>query len=120
MKKYVLAIDQGTTSSRANLYDANLNVLGSAQQEFTQIYPRPGWVEQDPMEILSSQKTAMERAVQTSGVSPDEIAAIGIANQRETTVLWDKHTGAPVSNAIVWQCRRTAPLVQSPHRRGID
>lgn len=113
MKKYVLALDQGTTSSRAVLYDRNLNVLGSAQKEFAQIYPRPGWVEQDPMDILSSQKAAMEEALKTSGASPDEIAAVGIANQRETTILWDKNTGAPVFNAIVWQCRRTAPLVQS-------
>ncbi len=113
MKKYVLALDQGTTSSRAFLCDRNLSVLGSAKKEFAHFYPHPGWVEQDPMDILSSQKAAIEETLKTSGVSPDEIAAIGIANQRETTILWDKNTGVPVSNAIVWQCRRTASLVQS-------
>jgi len=113
MKKYVLALDQGTTSSRAMLYDRELVVIGEAKKEFPQIYPHPGWVEQDPMDILSSQTAAIEEAVKMSGAAPDEIAAIGIANQRETTILWDKNTGIPVSNAIVWQCRRTAPIVQS-------
>jgi len=113
MKKYVLALDQGTTSSRAILYDRDMNVCGEAQREFAQIYPRPGWVEQDPMDILSSQTATMEEAVRLSGAAPEEIAAIGIANQRETTVLWDKNTGKPVAGAIVWQCRRTAPIVQS-------
>ncbi len=119
MKKYVLALDQGTTSSRAVLYDRDLNILGEAQKEFTQIYPRPGWVEQDPMEILSSQTAAMEQAINLSGAAPDEIAAAGIANQRETAILWDKHTGKPVYNAIVWQCRRTASIVQSLVEAGL-
>lgn len=113
MKKYVLALDQGTSSSRAILYDRDLKVAGSAQQEFKQYFPRPGWVEQDPMDILSSQKAAIQNALYTGGVLPDEIAAVGIANQRETTILWNKTTGVPVTNAIVWQCRRTAPIVQS-------
>ena len=109
--RYILALDQGTTSSRAILFDNEQNILGVQQREFTQIYPRQGWVEHDPMEIWSSQYGVMNEVVAQSGVDPHDIAAIGITNQRETTILWDKETGVPVYNAIVWQCRRTAPLV---------
>lgn len=109
-KRYILAMDEGTTSARAILFDHAGTVVSQAQHEFPQIYPRPGWVEQDPMEIYASQYAALIECVAKSGVSPEEIAAIGITNQRETTVVWDKNTGKPIHNAIVWQCRRTADL----------
>ena len=109
--KYILALDQGTTSSRVILFDRDQNILGVSQKEFTQHYPHEGWVEHDAMEIWSSQYATMMEVVAQSGVDPEDIAGIGITNQRETTILWDKETGRPVSNAIVWQCRRTAPLV---------
>ena len=105
MGNYVLALDQGTTSSRAILFDREQNILGVSQKEFTQLYPREGWVEHDPMEIWSSQYAVMMEVVAQSGVNPKEIAAIGITNQRETTIVWDKETGRPVYNAIVWQGR---------------
>ena len=107
-KKYVLALDQGTTSSRCILFDRGQNMVSVAQREFTQHYPRPGWVEHDPMEIYSSQYGVLHEVLAQSGVDAREIAAIGITNQRETTILWDRQTGKPVCNAIVWQCRRTA------------
>ncbi len=110
MKKYVLALDEGTTSARAILFDREARIIGMAQHEFTQYYPRPGWVEHDPMEIWASQYSAMTECIAKNGISPDEIAAIGITNQRETTVVWEKETGRPVCNAIVWQCRRTADI----------
>ncbi len=111
MPKYIMALDQGTTSSRSILFDHEGRIAAMAQKEFTQIYPQPGWVEHDPMEIWSSQfSTAMEVMAQL-GVTAQDIAAIGITNQRETTILWDKNTGRPVYNAIVWQCRRTAPMI---------
>jgi len=110
-KKYILALDQGTTSSRAILFDRDQNMISVCQKEFTQIYPQEGWVEHDPMEIWSSQYGVMMEAVAQSGVSAEEIAGIGITNQRETTVLWDRNTGKPIYNAIVWQCRRTADIV---------
>ena len=110
-KNYILALDQGTTSSRAILFDQEQDIIGVSQKEFTQIYPREGWVEHDAMEIWSSQYGVMMEAIAQSGVSPAEIAAIGITNQRETTILWDKKTGRPIHNAIVWQCRRTAGIV---------
>ena len=112
MKQYVIALDQGTTSSRCIIFDREQNIIGVAQREFTQHYPKPGWVEHDPMEIWSSQYSVLTEALAQSGVSPEEIAAIGITNQRETTVVWDKTTGRPICNAIVWQCRRTAPLCE--------
>ncbi|MCF2661753.1 glycerol kinase GlpK [Pseudoflavonifractor phocaeensis] len=112
MKQYVIALDQGTTSSRCILFDREQNIIGVAQREFTQHYPQPGWVEHDPMEIWSSQYSVLTEVLAQSGVSPEEIAAIGITNQRETTIVWDKHTGRPIYNAIVWQCRRTAPLCE--------
>ena len=110
MAKYVLALDQGTTSSRAIVFDKKGNIVAKAQKEFDQIYPAAGWVEHDPMVILESQLLAMSEAFEKSGLSPTDIAGIGITNQRETTIVWDKHTGRPVYNAIVWQCRRTAPI----------
>lgn len=112
MKQYLLALDQGTTSSRAILFDREQNILGIAQRELTQIYPREGWVEQNPMEIYSSQYAVMMEVLASANIHPCEVAAIGITNQRETTILWDKASGRPIYNAIVWQCRRTAPNVQ--------
>ena len=112
MKKYLLALDQGTTSSRAILFDRDQNILAISQRELTQIYPHEGWVEQNPMEIYSSQYAVMVEVLASSGIDPNEVAAIGITNQRETTILWDRKSGLPIYNAIVWQCRRTAPLVE--------
>jgi len=111
MGNYILALDQGTTSSRAILFDREQNIIGVSQKEFTQFYPQEGWVEHDAMEIWSSQYAVMMEVIAQSGVSAAEIAAIGITNQRETTILWDAETGRPIHNAIVWQCRRTADLV---------
>ena len=113
MGKYILALDQGTTSSRAILFDSQQNIVGLSQKEFTQIYPREGWVEHDAIEIWSSQYAVMMEVIAQTGVSPAEIAAIGITNQRETTILWDRATVRPIHNAIVWQCRRTAEIVDS-------
>ena len=107
-KKYVLALDQGTTSSRCILFDRDQNMVSVAQREFAQHYPKPGWVEHDPMEIYSCQYGVLHEALAQSGADASEIAAIGITNQRETTILWERGTGKPVYNAIVWQCRRTA------------
>ena len=111
MGTYLLSLDQGTTSSRAILFDREQNILGVSQKEFTQCFPRDGWVEHNAMEIWSSQYAVMMEIIAQTGISPKDIAAIGITNQRETTILWDKATGRPIHNAIVWQCRRTAPLV---------
>ena len=107
-KKYIIALDQGTTSSRAVLLDHDANIVGIAQREFTQIYPKTGWVEHDPMEIWATQSSTLNEVVAKTGITSDQIAAIGITNQRETTIVWNKNTGKPVYNAIVWQCRRTA------------
>ena len=112
MKQYVIALDQGTTSSRCILFDREQNIVGVAQREFTQIYPKPGWVEQDPMEIWSSQSSVLTEVLAQTGIAPTEVAAIGITNQRETTIVWDKATGRPIYNAIVWQCRRTASVCE--------
>ena len=112
MKKYIIALDQGTTSSRCILFDREQNIVEMAQKEFTQHYPHPGWVEHDPMEIYSSQYGVLMEVLAKSGVDVREVAGIGITNQRETTIVWDKTTGRPVYNAIVWQCRRTAPLCE--------
>lgn len=120
MAKYVLALDQGTTSSRAILFDREQNIVEMAQKEFTQIYPKQGWVEHDPMEIYSSQYSVMMEVITKSGIDIKDIAAIGIANQRETTILWDKKTGRPIYNAIVWQCRRTAEITDSLKERGLS
>ena len=111
-KRYIAALDQGTTSSRCILFDREQNMAGMAQKEFTQFYPQPGWVEHDPMEIWSSQYGVLMEALAQSGADAGELAGIGITNQRETAVVWDKETGKPVYNAIVWQCRRTAGLCE--------
>ncbi|MGN0632571.1 MAG: glycerol kinase GlpK [Oscillospiraceae bacterium] len=116
--KYILALDQGTTSSRAVLFDENQTVTAISQHEFTQFYPHEGWVEHDPMEIWSSQFSVAAEVVAKSGISPQDIAALGITNQRETTIVWDKNTGRPVYNAIVWQCRRTAPYIEQLKKSG--
>ena len=110
--KYILALDQGTSSSRAIVFDAAGRNLAAAQREFSQIFPQPGWVEHNAEEIWSSQIGTAVEAVARAGIKPSEIAANGIANQRETTVVWDVETGRPVCNAIVWQCRRTADLCE--------
>lgn len=119
MGQYILSLDQGTTSSRAILFDDQQNIAGMSQKEFTQLYPKEGWVEHDPMEIYSSQYAVMNEVIAQTGVEAAEIAAIGITNQRETTILWDKLTGRPIYNAVVWQCRRTAPIVQGLIDKGL-
>ena len=111
MGKYVMALDQGTTSSRCILFDKKGKICSVAQKEFTQIYPKPGWVEHNPMEIWSSQLAVLTEAMAMVGAAPSDISGIGITNQRETTIVWDKKTGEPVYNAIVWQCRRTAEKI---------
>jgi glycerol kinase len=116
---YILALDQGTTSSRAILFDRSGAVAGAAQREFRQIYPKAGWVEHDALEIWNTQAAVAREAVEKAGVRPDEIAAIGITNQRETTVVWEKASGRPIHNAIVWQCRRTAALCDELRARGL-
>lgn len=119
MNGYVIALDQGTTSSRAIIFDAAGTPVTVAQYPFPQIYPEPGWVEHDPMVILETQLRALAEAFEKSGLSPTDIAGIGITNQRETTIVWDKNTGKPVYNAIVWQCRRTAPICDQLKESGI-
>ena len=111
--KYIVALDQGTTSSRAIIFDHDQNIISTSQKEFTQIYPKEGWVEHDPMEIWATQYGVLQEAMAKKSISPDDISAIGITNQRETTIIWDKNTGKPVHNAIVWQCRRTASICDS-------
>lgn len=118
MKKYVLALDEGTTSARAILFDKKSNIISMAQHEIKQIYPKPGWVEQDPMDIYANQYAALTECIAKSGISADEIAAVGITNQRETVILWDKNTGKPLYNAIVWQCRRTADICEELEAAG--
>ena len=118
MKQYILALDEGTTSARAILFDRLGRTIASAQHEFPQIYPRPGWVEHDPMAIYAAQYAAMTECIAGSGINPEEIAALGITNQRETVVVWDKKTGKPLCNAIVWQCRRTAEICAVLEREG--
>jgi len=110
MNQYILAIDQGTTSTRAILFDHETRIVGSSQKEFTQIFPQPGWVEHDANEIWLSVLFCMLDAVRDAGIRPEQVAAIGITNQRETTVVWDKHTGIPIYNAIVWQSRQTSDI----------
>ncbi len=120
MKKYILTLDQGTTSSRAILFNNEGKIASLAQKEFTQFYPKPGWVEHDPMEIWSSQASVITEAVLKENLSADEIAAIGITNQRETTIVWDRQTGRPVYNAIVWQDRRTSEKCDELKQQGLD
>lgn len=119
MKKYVMALDQGTTSSRCILFDKKGNICSVAQKEFEQIYPKPGWVEHDPMEVWASQLSVATEAISKIGASADEIASIGITNQRETTVVWNRETGMPIYNAIVWQCRRTAERIDQLKEDGL-
>ena len=119
MKKYVLALDQGTTSSRCILFDKQGNICSMAQKEFEQIYPHAGWVEHDPMEIWASQLSVATEAMSKIGVTGENIAGIGITNQRETTIVWDRHTGQPIYNAIVWQCRRTADDIEKLVKDGL-
>lgn len=120
MGKYIMALDQGTTSSRTIIYDKNSNIISVAQQEFTQIFPREGWVEHDAMEIWSTQMLTAHEALLKADLNYRDIAAIGITNQRETTVVWDKETGEPVYNAIVWQCRRTAEIADKLKADGYE
>ena len=120
MSRYVIALDQGTTSSRAVIFNEQVNVIAMKSYEFEQIYPQPGWVEHDPMAILNTQVDALREAVRISGIPVGDIAAIGITNQRETTLLWDRKTGQPMHNAIVWQCRRTAPIVKRLCDEGLE
>lgn len=119
-KKYIMALDQGTTSSRAIIFNHNGEIVKIAQNETTQYYPKSGWVEQDPMEIWGTQMGVAREVLETAGIRPEEIAAIGITNQRETTVVWDKVTGRPIYNAIVWQCRRTAAICDDLKDAGLE
>lgn len=112
MKKYLIALDEGTTSARSIIFDRDANIVSVSQKEFTQIYPKAGWVEHDPVEIYAAQYSTLTEVIAKSSIDPSEIAAIGITNQRETTIVWDKNTGVPVCNAIVWQCRRTSELCE--------
>lgn len=118
MKKYILALDQGTTSSRCILFDKQGNICSMAQKEFEQIYPHAGWVEHDPMEIWASQLSVATEAISKIGATGENIEGIGITNQRETTIVWNRHTGEPVYNAIVWQCRRTAERIKDMVKNG--
>ena len=118
MKRYILSLDQGTSSSRAILFDENCNQVASAQREFTQLFPRPGWVEHDPMDILGSQFFVMNEVLAANPEKP--VAALGITNQRETTIVWDASTGKPIYNAIVWQDRRTAEYCDGLRARGLE
>lgn len=120
MSKYILAFDSGTTSCRAMVFDHAGKIVAVAQKELRQFYPHPGWVEQDAMEIWGSQSGVAREVLETAGIKAGEIAAIGITNQRETTIIWDKHTGRPVANAIVWQCRRTAPFCEKMKADGLE
>ncbi|MFK8102074.1 MAG: glycerol kinase GlpK [Saprospiraceae bacterium] len=120
MQKYILSLDQGTTSSRAILFDHKANIVGVAQEEFTQFFPKSGWVEHDPEEIWSSQLTVARKVLQENGISAKQIASIGITNQRETTIVWDKQTGKPIHNAIVWQDRRTANICDELKNDGLQ
>src|ERR1700678_1551185 len=120
MTKYVLSLDQGTTSSRAVLFDHEGKVAGVAQHEFDQKYPDTGWVEHDPMDILTTQLSSAIEVLAKSNTRPRDVAALGITNQRETTIVWDRETGKPVYNAIVWQDRRTAPLCNRLRDEGAE
>ena len=119
-RRYIISLDQGTTSSRAVVFDNHSNIVAVSQKEFKQIYPQPGWVEHDPMKIYASQYAVMIEAIAKCGIRPYHIAAIGITNQRETTIVWDKNTGKPIYNAIVWQCRRTADICEQVRKDGLE
>ena len=120
MEQYVMALDQGTTSSRCILFNHAGDICGMAQREFEQIYPHPGWVEQNPREIWSSQYSVMAQVMAENGIDAKQIKGIGITNQRETTIIWNRYTGEPVYNAIVWQCRRTAEMIDTLKEEGFD
>src|SRR5688572_3715664 len=120
MSKYIIALDQGTTSSRAVIFNEKAEITGIAQQEFRQIFPQSGWVEHDAVEILNTQMGVLTKALQENSIKPEEIAAIGITNQRETTVIWDRKTGVPIHNAIVWQDKRTAPACEELKAKGLE
>ena len=120
MKKYILTLDEGTTSARAVLFDKGGNAVSAAQRGFKQIYPQPGFVEHDPVEIFSVQYAAVTEAITAIGASAEEIAAVGVTNQRETTIIWDKNTGEPIYNAIVWQCRRTSEMCDKLRADGLE
>lgn len=119
-KKYIVSLDQGTTSSRTVILDHDANIVSVAQREFTQIYPQAGWVEHDPMEIYATQMATLTEALGKQDIASDQVAALGITNQRETAVVWDKDTGKPIYNAIVWQCRRTAEICESLKQDGLE
>lgn len=119
MKKFVIALDSGTTSNRAVLFDHHLEIKGIAQQEFEQFYPQSGWVEHDALEIWRSQYEVLQEVLAANDIEPEAIAAIGITNQRETTIVWNKRTGLPLCHAIVWQDRRTADYCQELKKRNI-
>ena len=119
MSKYIMALDAGTTSNRCILFDEKGEICSIAQKEFTQYFPKPGWVEHDANEIWSSQLGVAVEAMAKLGIGADDIAAIGITNQRETTIVWDKSTGEPVYNAIVWQCRRTSEYCDTLKDKGL-
>src|SRR5580765_4506779 len=120
MSKYILALDQGTTSSRAIVFDREANILSLAQREFRQIYPQPGWVEHDATELWSTQLGVVTEALARIGARASEVAAIGITNQRETTIVWNRKTGHPIHNAIVWQDRRTAGMCDQLKAAGLE
>ena len=117
-QKYIVALDQGTTSSRAIVFDREQNIVSVGQKEFSQIYPQPGWVEHDPMEIWATQYGVLQEALIKAGITMADVAGVGITNQRETTIVWEKDTGKPIYNAIVWQCRRTADLCDTLKEEG--
>ncbi|MCP3700217.1 MAG: glycerol kinase GlpK [Aliivibrio sp.] len=119
-QKYIVALDQGTTSSRAVILDHDANIVSVSQREFTQIYPQAGWVEHDPLEVYATQSSSLVETLAKAGIRSDQIAAIGITNQRETTIVWNKETGKPVYNAIVWQCRRTADTCEKLKEAGLE
>lgn len=118
--KYIVALDQGTTSSRAVIFDGNAKIVGVSQREFQQIYPQPGWVEHNPMEIWATQSSTLTEVLAQTAIKSDQVVAIGITNQRETTIVWDKTTGKPVYNAIVWQCRRTSSICNQLKKQGLE
>ncbi|MEX0786348.1 MAG: glycerol kinase GlpK [Dehalococcoidia bacterium] len=120
MARYVLALDQGTSSSRAALFDEEGSPVATEQREFPQIYPQAGWVEHDPEAIWSSQLESAQAVLESSGIGPERVAAIGITNQRETTIVWERASGRPIANAVVWQCRRTADQCEQLRREGLE
>ena len=120
MEEYILSIDQGTTSSRAILFDKKGEVKGVAQKEFKQIFPKPGWVEHDAMEIWGTQSGVCREVIDKNFINPKQIKGIGITNQRETTIIWEKESGKPIYNAIVWQCRRTADICEDLRKKGYE